>query len=152
MCEHCGCAGFGPLRQLHEDHLAILDASTRLADAVRSGDPDAVRQAAAVLVALLDPHERNEEAGLYREMARAAPEYVANLLGEHEEVGRLIASSSQAGGGGAELLNAVGRLQMHIFTEEQDLFPYAIQMFTAAQWDLVEAVHAGRPERPGGAW
>jgi hypothetical protein len=106
-----------------------------------------VRKAVAALVAMLEPHERNEELGLYREMARDAPEYVANLLGEHEEVGRLIASSPRTDEGLAALMNGVGKLQMHIFIEEQDFFPYAIQMFTAAQWDLIEGVHAGRRER-----
>ena len=147
MCEHCGCEGFGPLRELHEDHLAILAASTRLTDAVSSGNPDAVRKAVAALVAMLEPHERNEELGLYREMARGAPEYVANLLGGHEEVGRLIESSPRTGEGMAALLDAVRRLQLHIFIEEQDLFPYAIQMFTGVQWDLIEDVHAGRLEK-----
>jgi hypothetical protein len=85
---------------------------------VSSGNLDAVRQAVAALVAMPEPHERNEELGLYREMARDAPEYVANLLGEHEEVGRLIAESPRTGEGIAALLNAVGRLQMHIFIEE----------------------------------
>jgi len=123
VCEHCGCEGFGPLRELHEDHLAILRASTRLTDAVSSGNPDMVREEAAALGDLLEPHERNEELGLYREMARDAPEYVANLLGEHEEVGRLIASSPRTGEGMAALMNGVGKLQMHIFIEEQDFFP-----------------------------
>lgn len=123
----------------------------RLSDAVGSEDPAVLCEKAAALVSLLQRHDRNEELGLYRETERAAPEYVANLLREHREIDRLITSSPRTSEGVAALMNGIDKLRKHIFVEEQDLFPYAFQTLSVAQWDVVEAVHAAaRSSRDGG--
>ena len=149
MCEHCGCQDFGPVRELHRDHLAILDVCVRLADALDAGDPAALRTEREALAALLSQHERREETGLYREIGGSAPEYVAALIAEHGEVGHLLRSPADDREGEEPLRRGIARLRQHIFTEEQDLFPFALQTLSPAQWDSVEDVQSANSRREG---
>ncbi len=138
MCEHCGRETFGPIRELHQDHLAILSACARLSDALSAGDRKVAHMAQAELTTLLDAHERDEEDGLYRELAMEAPEYVAARLAEHDAVGRLLRSALDDAHGDEVLRRGAARLCQHIFTEEQDLFPYALQTLSRSQWEAIE--------------
>ena len=138
MCEHCGCERFGPVGDLHRDHLAILDVCVRLTDALGAADAAGLRREQEALATLLSEHERREEMGVYREIARSAPEYVAALITEHREVGLLLRSPAVDAEGRELLLRGIARLRQHIFTEEQDLFPYALQTLSRARWDSVE--------------
>jgi len=140
MCEHCGCEAFGPLRELHADHLAILSSIGRLTDAVARADSDAVEEQQGALIHLLDRHDGNEELGIYGEIAKSDPGYVTILLAEHERIARLLRASPLTEEGMAEITDGLALLQHHISIEELDLFPYAMQVLTSVQWDLIERV------------
>ncbi len=143
MCEHCGCWELGAVRDLHADHLTILDACGRLSDALTgAAGSEAVRVAHRALLDLLDRHERAEERGIYQEVARDAPEYIANLLAEHGEIGHLVRPPAGGAVSPDALRRGIAGLQRHIFTEEQDLFPYAYQILSHEQWDAVDAARA----------
>ena len=75
-------------------------------------------------------------------MARLAPDYVAGLLAEYEEVGHLIRSPVPDAAGVDALRRGIAGLHRLIFAEEQDLFPYALQTLSRDQWDAVDEAQA----------
>ena len=70
MCSYCGCRNIPMIAQLNAEHDAIVNSSYALEIAYRDQDMDAARTACKELGALLHPHPRREQLGLFAEMER----------------------------------------------------------------------------------
>lgn len=119
------------------EHESVINASGDLRRAVATRRPDAVVAAAATLAALLDPHTRAEEVGLFAVLAEDSEftAHVEQLCSEHVDLDRLLA---MVAGGGYESFPAFERaLRDHIDREENGLFPAAAIQLGGPEWDRV---------------
>jgi len=125
MCSYCGCQDLTAIGRLMAEHVDIVEATGALRRAALDGDAAAARAAGTVLGALLDPHTRGEEAGLFAELAPVDGfgEHIATLCGEHDDLDEDLAAVIDGDLGRVEPF--VTRLRNHIDREENGLFPAA---------------------------
>jgi hypothetical protein len=137
MCDHCGCREVTPIRRLMDEHERLLDLAGEIRDALRAGDPAAARARFAELTALLLPHVRAEERGLFSVMRERGEftEHVDALEAEHGELEARIAAAPDD----AALPEVLDRLQAHIYAENFGLFPAALAGLGGDEWAEVEA-------------
>ena len=131
MCACCGCLDLDVVGTLAAEHAAILDVAGALRVAAAAGDVAAAVAAGHRLGALLGPHTRGEETGLFAELARldefAGP--VARLCSEH---GALDAALGAVLAGDLSGVDAfLTDLRRHVDREENGLFPAAVIALSA---------------------
>lgn len=127
------------------EHIEIINATGVLRRAVERGAVEEVRTAAHLLAALLTPHTRAEEVGLFSVMSRddEFAEHVARLCEEHSSLdARLgeIADGEWGAMGGFERA-----LRDHIDREENGLFPAAAIAFAGPEWTEVTDLTPAAP-------
>lgn len=140
MCDYCGCREFYPISELHDDHQVILRCSGRLRAALGQADWSGADSVLAQLHAVLEAHDAREQAGLYvgLEMDGVAMEATR---AEHRRIDGALSRPAPASESATTLLRALEALDEHLFTEEQDLFPYAYRILSSRAWDVVEEGH-----------
>ncbi len=125
MCSYCGCHELTFIGRLAAEHDAIIEAGGDLRRAARGGDLVELASAGSALGALLDPHTRGEETGLFAEL-RMLDEFVepvASLCAEHRDLDDDLRGI--AGGDVTRVDRFIARLRNHIDREENGLFPAA---------------------------
>ncbi len=125
MCTYCGCHELTFIGRLAAEHDALIEQSGDLRRAGEAGDGPAARRAVEALGALLTPHTREEEAGLFAELSgvEGFAEHVESLCAEHTD---LDADLAQIGAGDLGRVDPfLLRLRRHIDREENGLFPAA---------------------------
>ena len=129
------------IAQLNAEHDAIVNSSYALEIAYRDQDVEAARMACKELGALLHPHTRREENGLFAEMKKDElfTEHVASLCAEHTELD--IDLNAIETGDLASIPKMITLLNNHIDREENGLFPAALAFMDDTQWDTIH-----RPE------
>lgn len=140
MCSYCGCESVEVIGRFMAEHVEIINANGVLRRAVERADAEEVRSAAARLGALLTPHTRAEEVGLFSVMARDEEfaEHVARLCGEHTS---LDAQLLDIIAGRWETMPGFERaLRDHIDREENGLFPAAAIAFAGPEWTEVDGL------------
>ena len=125
MCSYCGCWALSVIGTLSAEHAAILDVAGALRVTAAAGDVDGSTAAARRLAALLGPHTRGEETGIFAELS-AVEEFadpVARLCAEHHGLDAVLAAvlAGDLTGVGAFLAD----LRRHVDREENGLFPAA---------------------------
>lgn len=141
MCEYCGCRDIAIIGRLSEEHYGAVNALGAVRRAVESGDPAEVDRATRALSSHLFPHNRCEEAGLFKGLCQ--PEYcdyfgptVDGLLDQHrlmrEQVTRIRAGEWDVY---AELEDT---LRHHIDREENGLFPATAVTLDADTWTMID--------------
>jgi hemerythrin-like domain-containing protein len=142
MCDHCGCRTQPSIAQLGEEHDRIESVAGHLRAAHGRGDRDAAAAIASALLALLDPHVAREEGALFPELASAgASHHVRRLEDQHEQLDlalRPIAVGASSETEWEALPRAIDELRRHIWTEEFDVFPAALQLLDPPAWQRVE--------------
>lgn len=142
MCDYCGCRTQPSIARFGEEHDRIEGVAGDLQDAHTRGDRDGAATVASALLALLDPHVAREERALFPELAGAgASQHVRRLEGEHEELDlalRPVADGVASASEWAALPRAIDELRRHIWTEEFDVFPAALQLLDPPAWQRVE--------------
>lgn len=142
MCDYCGCRSEAEIAALSTDHEHMLTLTAGLRRAHKVGVP--APQLFAELTAMLGPHSRREERGLYAALAAevADPEYVALFAHDHEELDALVMGADAD----QHILQITGLLEAHILREETDLFPAAHQMLGSQAWaTIAESVEDDTP-------
>lgn len=134
MCDYCDCRSRPLIAELGEDHARISTLSALLRERAEAGDRSGAARAAADLAAILDPHSRKEEAGLYRELEAIGFD-ADDLEAEHARVDDAVAGAVAATADLAAVVDALDALTRHIRTEEYDLFPAAHQLLDHDAWD-----------------
>lgn len=142
MCDYCGCRTQPSIAQLGEEHDRIESVAGHLRAAHARGDRHGAATIASALLALLDPHIAREEGALFPELAVAgASHHVRRLEAEHEQLDlalRPIADGVASASEWAALPRAIDELRRHIWTEEFDLFPAALQLLDPPAWQRIE--------------
>lgn len=152
MCDYCGCRSEPEIAALSADHERMLTLTSGLRRAHAAGIP--APQLYAELTAMLGPHARREERGLYAALAAEVvdPEYVAMFEHDHDELDRLVTRADAD----QHILQITVLLERHILREESDLFPAAYQMVGSQAWatiaesvkdDAPKSEHGHSPER-----
>ncbi|MEV7861381.1 hemerythrin domain-containing protein [Streptomyces hirsutus] len=152
MCEYCGCRSLAAIDELTREHDEVVRLISHLRPAHEDGDVPRMAQVAREIAAVLGPHTRVEEHGLFPAMAEDFPEQIAALEAEHRHVDEVLA---QAAGGLApgdpvwpdRLMEAMEMLRDHILKEQDGVFPAALATLGTEQWEAVDAVR----EQEGGA-
>jgi hypothetical protein len=141
MCDHCGCRQ-GSIGRLMDQHEQITAYGAQVRHGVSVGDEPAARAAFALLLAVLEPHNAWEERGLFARMAAQGDfaDHVSDLVAEHEQLHTAIADAETAPEGwGAAIVELLDRLDAHIYRENFGLFPGAIAVLDADDWDAIIA-------------
>jgi len=142
MCSYCGCEAEPVIAVLMDDHATIASLVRDIEKCLDQGDLSSAFQCAADLEVMFRCHARTEERGLFSQLRAAdeAVEEVALLEADHREI--LAGMSVAAGARDTGLLRqALDRLTVHAQTEDNDLFPFALQRLPNENWALIEEVH-----------
>jgi hemerythrin-like domain-containing protein len=139
------------IAQLNAEHDAIVNSSYALEIAYRDQDVEAARTACKDLGALLHPHTRREENGLFAEMKKddLFTDHVASLCAEHAELDSDLDAIDA--GDLTRIPTMITLLNNHIDREENGLFPAALAYLDDTQWDtihrpeLMDAPQQGHP-------
>lgn len=144
MCNYCGCRAFPLIAALTAEHEAITNAAGRLRRAITHGDGDPVA-ALDDLLALLMPHTRTEETGLFVEVRAegSLTEAVDRLCAEHVDIHGVLGAVDRSAPDWSPVLAALDRLHRHIDNEEHGLFPAAVVALPIEAWDRITP--AGHP-------
>jgi hypothetical protein len=140
MCEYCGCQAIAAIDELTREHDRVVD----LIGAARAARDDAPALAALAgqILAILGPHTRVEEEGLFRALAADFADHVAALRAEHGDIEAALAEA--ASGNAQNLQPALDRLREHILKEQDGVFPAALTTLRTEDWDVVDKVRAGQ--------
>jgi hemerythrin-like domain-containing protein len=141
MCEYCGCQAVTVIAELTREHDRALDAVRAAEQGAIAGDLGAAQVALRDLQRVLGPHTAVEEVGLFPAMAREFPEQVHALELEHrsfEEVCAQVQSSQPPELWSAEVIETMATLRTHILKEQDGVFPAALSVLTAVDWQAVE--------------
>ncbi|MER5434116.1 hemerythrin domain-containing protein [Streptomyces sp. NPDC002588] len=146
MCEYCGCQSVATIDELTREHDEVVDLIGRVRDARRDGDVAGMAALACRITAVLVPHTRVEEDGLFPAMAMEFPDHIAALEAEHRRVEAVLTEA--ADGVPADpawpgrLLEVLALLRDHILKEQDGVFPASLATLSTEQWEAVEAVRA----------
>ena len=138
MCSYCGCRAITMIGRLSTEHVAIINATGALRRVALDGDGAGAATAVEVLAALLDPHTRGEEQGLFAELRldEDFADHVDALCAEHREIDARLARV--ADGDHAEVQELENLLRRHIDKEENGIFPAAAVALDGAAWDRIQ--------------
>jgi hemerythrin-like domain-containing protein len=145
MCEYCGCQAVSVIAELTLEHERALDAVRVAEQAATAADHAAVRVALHDLQTVLNPHIAVEEQGLFPAVAREFPEQVQALEEEHrqlEYVCARVGSPYPPAGWELMVLESMSELREHILKEQDGVFPAALSVLGAADWQAVEDARA----------
>lgn len=133
MCDYCDCRQLRPIAELSEEHERLLALSARIRAALGSPDKGCAAALLDELLAILEPHARREEEGLFVALARDEDlrGVVPALLADHAVLHRP-GDGSEAG-----IVRFLDTLAAHIDREEHDVFPAALQILPASAWSEV---------------
>jgi hemerythrin-like domain-containing protein len=145
MCEYCGCQDIEAIAELTAEHDRLRELSRSLVIAAEAGDTARAGLAAQAMLAVLGPHSRVEEQGLFPAMAQEFGEHIHQLVEEHVVVDRALrALADRAAGpdwvGRARTVVAV--LFEHILKEQDGVFPAAMSVLTPRDWERLASVRA----------
>ena len=137
MCSYCGCRAITMIGRLSTEHVAIINATGALRRVALDGDNAGAAIAVEELAALLDPHTRGEEQGLFAELRldEDFADHVDALCAEHREIDARLARV--ADGDHAEVQELENLLRRHIDKEENGIFPAAAVALDGAAWDRI---------------
>ncbi|NBM18843.1 hemerythrin domain-containing protein [Streptomyces sp. GC420] len=147
MCEYCGCQSLTAIDELTREHDLVVELISHVRAAHRSDDVPAMAHTAREIAAVLGPHTRVEEHGLFPALAADFPEHMAALEDEHRRIETVLA---EAAGGAVpadpawpeRLMETVALLRDHILKEQDGVFPAALANLSTGEWEAVEAVRA----------
>ena len=144
MCSYCGCEAEPVIEELMADHADISDMAYRILGAVERGDAATAERVLGQVADRFARHSATEESGLFAQLRAAgeAVDEVDRLMGDHR---RFRAELRQPGlvSRPAELRAILMDLTVHAETEDDDLFPFAIQVLPATQWDTLNSDLSG---------
>lgn len=140
MCSYCGCEAEPLITALMEDHAVIAHLAYRVGQALERDEASAIPPLMAEMAELFEIHSLKEEAGLFTELAAAgeATAELDRLMADHARLRPLLADPGIAGRP-EDVRVAVAELIEHAETEDNDLFPYALQVLPAPAWDRINA-------------
>ena len=148
MCDHCGCRGVEAIRELMDEHTALVDESYGVRQALRSGNPGDAMTLLIELVSRLQRHVQREEDGIFRAL-RDSGEFldeVDALESEHHDFEKAIAAlDPDAPDFQAAVSSLLDHLAVHIDREDYGIFPVSVVTLGAAGWTTIDRAHSKAP-------
>jgi hemerythrin-like domain-containing protein len=146
MCEYCGCQEVTAIGELTREHDEVVELVDQVRTAHAAGDVDSMAGLARRIAEVLGPHTAVEEEGLFPMMAGDFPDQVALLKAEHRHVEAVLGAAATGTpsdpGWPAALSDALRDLRVHIFKEQDGVFPAALTTLSGTDWDTVDEVRA----------
>lgn len=146
MCEYCGCQSLAAIAELTQEHDAVVNLIGQARAARCAGDIDRLAEVAREIAAVLRPHTRVEEDGLFPALVADFPEHIAELRGQHRRIEAVLAEASEATPVDLtwpqRLADALHLLREHILAEQDGVFPAALAGLDPADWDAVATIRA----------
>lgn len=144
MCDYCTCRLQPAIAQFGAEHDRIELVARAVEQAHERGDRRGARVLAGELLALLVPHVTREEQGLFPELAASGgAQHTRRMELEHDELEAAlgpVAAGVDTDEQWAALPAALDDLRQHIWIEEFDVFPAALQLLDPFAWDRVEHI------------
>jgi len=144
MCEYCGCQSVTVIDDLTREHDEVVAMIGLVRTAYAAGDPHRMAALARDIAAVLGPHTRVEEHGLFPLLATDFPHHVAALEAEHRRIEAVLGRAAESTPDDPQwphlLVETLDLLREHILKEQDGLFPAALTTLSGADWDTVDAV------------
>lgn len=148
MCGHCGCHGVDAIRELKDEHDALLDEVEGVRRALAVDDREGARGLLERLVGHLASHVRREESGIFTAM-RDDGEFAAEVAALEDEHQHLDAGVDRLDPTSPDFTTRVAalfdELSEHIEREDLGLFPASVVTLGAPGWARVEQAHRETP-------
>jgi hypothetical protein len=150
MCEYCGCQSLAAIDELTREHDEVVGLISGVRAAHGAGDTAGMAGIARRITAVLGPHTRVEEDGLFPALAGDFPDHVGALVADHRRIEAVLTEA--AGGPPSDptwpdrLVTTMDELRDHILKEQDGVFPAALATLSPADWETVHKVR----ERAGG--
>jgi hemerythrin-like domain-containing protein len=148
VCDYCGCNGVEPIRELMDEHEALVEEAHGVRQALTEGDQPLAMSRLTCLAEHLTRHVRREEAGVFSAL-RDKGEFLdelSELEAEHREfdatIADLDAETPDFAGRVHSLLDGLGE---HVEREDLGIFPVSVVTLGAAGWQAVDAARAESP-------
>jgi Hemerythrin HHE cation binding domain len=145
VCEYCGCQALATIDELTREHDLVVGLIGAARSAAACDFPRMVDLARRI-TAVLGPHTRVEEDGLFPAMAGDFPDHIAALRAEHRHIEAVLAEAATGPpadpGWPTRLTSALRLLRQHILKEQDGVFPAALATLTTADWETIEKVRA----------
>ncbi len=144
MCTYCGCESIGVIGRFMAEHTDIINASGELRRACEGGSTPQVVAAVDRVEALLHPHTRDEETGLFAVLRRQEQftDHIESLCSEHTTLDAQLEAIRRAGADVDPVLvdTFLHDLRHHIDREDNGLFPAAAIALDSPDWAEVDEV------------
>ncbi|MBX6356589.1 MAG: hemerythrin domain-containing protein [Micromonosporaceae bacterium] len=146
MCEYCGCQTLDPIDCLTREHDLVVGLIGELRQAHRAGDGPRMAQISRRIAAILAPHTRVEEDGLFPAFRTEFPDHIDALVAEHRRIESVLDEAAEQIPGDPtwpdRLLTTMDVLRDHILKEQDGVFPAALATLSTEDWEAVQRVRA----------
>ncbi|NJP50183.1 hemerythrin domain-containing protein [Streptomyces sp. SBST2-5] len=148
MCEYCGCQSLTSIDELTREHEEVVRLISHLRPAHAAGDVPAMARVARRIAAVLAPHTRVEEHGLFPALADEFPDQIAALEAEHRRIEAVLAEAAGERTAPADpswpdrLMEQMAVLRDHILKEQDGVFPAALALLGTEDWQAMADVRA----------
>ena len=142
MCSYCGCEAEAVIAGFMADHAKIGDLEYRILRALDDQRLDEAVGLTQELAEVFARHSFSEEAGLFAQLQQAgeAVEEIHRLVDEHRRLRPALAAGDLVSDG-ERLRRLLAELAHHAEVEDNDLFPFAIQLLPDGCWaDLADSL------------
>jgi hemerythrin-like domain-containing protein len=135
MCSYCGCEAEAVIAGFMADHARIGDLEYRILQAVDDQRLDDAAGLTRELAEVFSRHSLAEESGLFAQLQQhgEAVEEVDRLVGEHRRLRPSLAAEDLVSDP-ERLRQLLAELALHAEVEDNDLFPFAIQVLPDDCW------------------
>lgn len=142
MCTYCGCESIAVIGRFMAEHTEIVNAAGELRRACQEGTSSQVAAAADRVAALLHPHTRNEEVGLFAVLRRQEgfADHIDNLCAEHTTLDAQLAAIRRGPCDLDQVDAFLSDLRHHIDREDNGLFPASAIALEGPDWQEVDDV------------
>ena len=142
MCEYCGCQQIPVINELTREHDAVVAAIGETRTHVQHGDLAAAARSCLRIAAILGPHTRVEEEGLFPFLTADFPDHIGVLRSEHRRVEAVLSECATGVPRDPDwptrLQSALDLLREHVLKEQDGLFPAALVALDPDQWERIE--------------
>jgi hemerythrin-like domain-containing protein len=148
VCDYCGCNGVEPIRELMDEHEALMDEAHDVRQALSRGDEALAMSRLACLVGHLGRHVRREEAGVFRALRDKGEflEELTELEAEHRQFDQTITALHTGASDFTERLSRMlDDLGEHVEREDLGIFPVSVVTLGASGWQVVDTARAESP-------
>jgi len=146
MCEYCGCQAITAIDELTREHDLVVTLIGEARDALRAGAAGRLAGLARRITAVLGPHTRVEEEGLFPPLAADFPDHVATLRADHRRIEAVLGEAATTTPADPtwpdRLIEVLDDLREHILKEQDGVFPAALANLGTDDWAAVDAVRA----------